>query len=250
MFIHGPDVLLDTPEEIKAQLDRSRVENIAACFYSHWHGDHVLGIRVWEALNNDFRGCPPKNKTTDVYLPERVARDFRERLGLRELLAFFEKGGLSGRDGLVRVTELVDGEDVTLGDTMVRPFPLVEDRVYAFQFENDGKRLLIAPDEINGWEPPDPLTGADLAVLQVGVFEFDPLTKERRIPEENPVLRSEATFEETLEIVESLGARRTILTHIEEMDGLSHDDLQELGHRLRAGGQNVEFAYDTLIVDV
>lgn len=250
MFVHGPDVLIDTPEEIKAQLDRSRVENIAACFYSHWHGDHVLGLRIWESLNNDFRGWPPMNETTDVYLPEQVARDFRERLGLWDALSFFERGGLSGQDGLVRLTELADGQNVTLGGTTIRPLRLTEDYVYAFEFDEYGKRLLIAPDEINGWEPPDWLRGVDVAVLQVGVFEFDPFTGERRIHEENPVLRSEATFEETLEIVESLDARRTVLTHVEEMDGFTHEDLQEIGRRLRNEGRNVEFAYDTLIVDV
>jgi phosphoribosyl 1,2-cyclic phosphate phosphodiesterase len=64
------------------------------------------------------------------------------------------------------------------------------------------------------------------------------------------VLKAESAFEETLQIVDSLDARRTMLTHIEEMDELTHDDLQEFGHRLRVEGRNVEFAYDTLIVDV
>jgi phosphoribosyl 1,2-cyclic phosphate phosphodiesterase len=72
----------------------------------------------------------------------------------------------------------------------------------------------------------------------------------RRILEENPVLKAESTFEEALQIVHSLDARRTMLTPIEEMDELTHDDLQEFGHRLRVEGRNVEFAYDTLIVDV
>jgi hypothetical protein len=34
------------------------------------------------------------------------------------------------------------------------------------------------------------------------------------------------------------------------MDELAHEDLQEFGRRLRVEGRNVEFAYDTLIVDV
>jgi phosphoribosyl 1,2-cyclic phosphate phosphodiesterase len=113
-----------------------------------------------------------------------------------------------------------------------------------------GKRLLIAPDEINGWVPLDWLRGADLAIPQVGVFEFHPIMGGRRIHEENPVLKAESTFEETLQIVDSLDARRTMLTHIEEMDELTHDDLQKFGHRQRVEGRNVEFAYDTLIVDV
>ena len=244
VFVHGPDVLIDTPEEIKAQLDRSRVGDIAACFYSHWHGDHVLGWRVWEALNKDFRGWPPEERTTEIYLPEQVAIAFRKMLGMRSSLAFFENLGI------VEVVEMVDGEVVTLGGTTIHPLRLAEEFVYAFEFERDGTRLLIAPDEVNGWKPPGHLRGADLAVLQVGVFEFDPLTRERRIHEENPVLQSESTFEQTLEIVEKLDARRTILTHVEEMDGLSHDDLQKIGNRLQDQGRNIEFAYDTLIVDV
>lgn len=243
VFVHGPDVLIDTPEEIKGQLDRSQVTKVAACFYSHWHGDHVLGWRVWEALNKDFRGWPSKDRTTEIYLPEQVASDFRRMLGMREALAFFES------QGTVKVVEMTDGEAVTLGGTRIRPFRVAEDYVYAFEFEGDGKRVLIAPDELNGWSPPGEVRGVDLAVLPVGVFEFDPFTGSRRVAEEHPVLGFEATFEETLGMVDALGAGRTILTHVEEMDGLTHDDLQRLGENLRREGRNVEFAYDTLVVD-
>jgi phosphoribosyl 1,2-cyclic phosphate phosphodiesterase len=92
--------------------------------------------------------------------------------------------------------------------------------------------------------------GVELAIPQLGVFEFHPITGGRRIQEENPVLKTESTFEETLQIVDSLDAQRAMLTHLEEMDELTHDDLQEFGRRLRVEGRNVEFAYDTLIVDV
>jgi hypothetical protein len=50
-------------------------------------------------------------------------------------------------------------------------------------------------------------------------------------------------FPQTLEIARRLGADRTILAHIEEADGLTHDDLQGL-----AAHAGVEFAWDTLVV--
>lgn len=243
LFVHGPDVLIDTPEEVKDQLNRSQVTRIAACFYSHWHPDHVMGRRVFD-MNLDLRNWPPQNRRTDVYLPGRVGRDFRERLGSFEHLSFLE------RAGVVRVVELDEGEGVEIGGVRISPFPLAEEYVYAFTFEEGGRRALIAPDELVGWEPPDWARGADLAVLPMGVAEFDPLTGERHIPRGHPMLGIEATFEETLDIVEGLDARRTILTHIEEVDALTHDDLQELGRRLRDEGRNVEFAYDTLVVEV
>lgn len=244
LFVHGPDVLIDTPEEIKDQLNRSRIGSIGACFYSHWHPDHVMGRRVWEALNEDLRAWPPKSKRTDIYLPQQVGRDFRKTLGTWEHFTVLE------RQGLVRLVELADGESVVLGDTRIRPFRLAEDYVYAFLFEGDGKRVLIAPDELRGWTPPEHVRGVGLAVLPMGVAEFDPLTGERRIARDHPVLKTEATFAETLRIIEALGAQRVILTHIEEMDGLTHDDLQHLQQRLQREGRNIEFAFDTLLVEV
>lgn len=237
-FVHGPDVLVDTPEEIKDQLNRAGVARIAACLYSHWHPDHTLGRRVFEALNADFRSWPPIARgTTPVYVPEQVAADFRAR----EIWEHFE---FMAERGWVDVVELGDDDSVRVGEVEIRPFRLAEDYVYAFVFESAEKRLLLAPDELNGWSPPEWVRGVDLAVIPAGITEFDPFTGERRIDAEHPVLRSEATFDETLEIVAQLGARRVVLTHIEEGE-LSYDDLLELGSR-----HGVEFAYDGLLLEV
>jgi phosphoribosyl 1,2-cyclic phosphate phosphodiesterase len=244
LFVHGPDVLFDTPEESRLQLDRSGVNEIAACFYSHWHPDHTMGRRVWEAVGgHDFRRWPPDpaaRRRTDVYLPEQVAVDFRER-GIREHFDFLEEYGW------VRVRELRDGDTVELGGVTIRPFRLHEDYVYAFELTGRGKRLLVAPDELHDWEPPAELRGLDLAVLPSGLHEHDPFTGERRIHEAHPVLRVEATFAQTLGIVDALAARRVVLTHVEEVDGLGHDDLRRLAAEV---GRGITFAHDTMTVEV
>jgi phosphoribosyl 1,2-cyclic phosphate phosphodiesterase len=241
IFVHGPDVLIDTPEEIKQQLNRSTVTEIAGCFYSHWHPDHVMGCRVWD-MNADFRSWPRRAcGTTPIYLPEGVAADFRVRLGLWEHLSFLAERGW------VELVELVDGDSVTLDRTTIRPFRVAENYVYAFLFEAGGKRLLVAPDELKGWSPPAELRALDLAVIPMGIVEFDPFSGARRIHPDHPVLRFEATFEETLAVVERLEAKRVVLTHIEEMDALSYDDLLRLERKL---DHRVTFAYDTMLVDV
>jgi phosphoribosyl 1,2-cyclic phosphate phosphodiesterase len=242
LFLHGWNVLFDTPEESKAQLVRAGVERVDACFYSHWHPDHVLGRRVFESMNFDFRAWPRSPfAVTDVYLPEQVAADFGRWLGGRDHLAFLEE-----RLRVIRVHELADGETVELDGLSIRPFRLAEDYVYAFELSTGGRRALVAMDEIKGWKPPPELRGAfDLAILPMGICELDPFTGERRIPVDHPVLAVEATLPETLSIVERLGARRTILSHVEEMDCLSHDDLQRL-----AAASGVEIAWDTLVAEV
>ncbi|UCC75178.1 MAG: hypothetical protein JSV86_11390 [Gemmatimonadota bacterium] len=243
LFVHGPDVLIDTPEEISYQLNRSSVRRISACFYSHWHPDHVMGRRVWE-MNKDWRGWPRRNSCTDVYIPEHVARDFRERLGTWEHLAFLEA------QGLVRLVELSEGEVVRSGATEIRPIRLAESYAYAFLFAETSKRLLVVPDELLGWEPSADLQGVDLAVLPMGIVEFDPFSGDRRIHQDHWLLRSEATFRQTLAIVEKLQAKRVVLTHIEEPDGLSYDDLRRLEDLLREDGLSIRFAFDTLVAEV
>ncbi len=243
LFLHGWNLLFDTPEESKHQLVRAGVTRVDACLYSHWHPDHVLGRRVFETLNFDFRAWPrrPRN-VTDVYLPQQVAADFRTWLGSWAHLEFLER-----RLGVVRVHVLEDGETVELDGLSIRPLRLAEDYVYAFELRADGKRALVVMDELNGWEPPEELRGVDLAILPMGICELHPFTGERQIPADHPVLAAEATFPETLLIAERLGAGRTVLSHIENLDALSHDDLQELGRRLDGA---VEFAWDTLVVEV
>jgi phosphoribosyl 1,2-cyclic phosphate phosphodiesterase len=241
LFLHGWNVLFDTPEESKQQLVRAGIERVDACLYSHWHPDHTMGRRVFETLNFDFRAWPRKPfAVTEVYLPEQVAADFGVWLGARDHLAFLEE-----RLQVVRVHELADDDVVTLDGVVIRPFRLAVGYMYAFELRAGGRRALVAMDELHGWEPPSELAGLDLAILPMGICEHDPFTGERLFPAEHPVLAVEATYPQTLEIAARVGARRTILTHVEEPSRLSHDALQELGAR-----DGVEFAWDTLTVEL
>jgi phosphoribosyl 1,2-cyclic phosphate phosphodiesterase len=240
-------VLIDTPEESNLQLNRAGIDRIAGCFYSHWHPDHTMGRRIWETRNVDLRGHPPQNQRTNIYLPEQVALDFPERLGLQEHFDFMTK------QGTVQVIELQDGISVELDGVEITPFRLAEDYVYAFLLVKDGLRVLIAPDELHGWAPeqaPLPLDDLELAVLPMGVTEFNVFSGVRLIHKDHRVLEMEMTFQETLDVVRALGARHTIITHIEEMEQLSFDDLRELERKLHREGLDITFAWDTMVVDV
>ncbi len=243
LFIHGPDLLIDTPEEIGVQLNRAGIQDVRACLYSHWHPDHTMGRRIWE-MNHDWRHWPPHNKRTDIYLPYQVAQDFRTKLATWDHLAYMESLGV------VRLIEVGDGETIRLGDVTISPFRLAEDYVYAFVLTRADRRVLIAPDELVGWQPAPDVGGVDLAILPMGIMELNPLSGERNIPEDHPVLASEATFAQTLDIVRRLNAKQVILTHIEEPDGLSCDDLLVVERRLHAEGLAVRFAYDTLVIEI
>lgn len=239
LFVHGPNILFDTSEQINEQLNRARLEHIPACFYSHWHPDHTAGKRIWE-MNIDWRHWPRRNHPTDIYLPAQVAADFTVRMGLEENFTYLE------RLGAVRLHRLQEGERVRLGDYTITPFPVAEAYVYAFLLEGNGRRLLIAPDELVGWQPPSFLHGVDLAVVPMGVVEFDVWNGDRRIPADHPVLQSEATFRQTLAMLRQIQPKQAIMTHIEEPDSLGYDELVRLEATLQADGYPLRFAYDTM----
>jgi phosphoribosyl 1,2-cyclic phosphate phosphodiesterase len=243
LFVHGPDLLFDTPEEITVQLNRARVRQINGCFYSHWHPDHTMGRRIWE-MNFDYQNWPAQNRCTDIYLPQQVAHDFRTRLGLHEHFTYM------ARHGVVQLHELSDGESVTVGVTRVTPFRLAENYVYAFLLEDTSQRVLVIMDELFAWQPPAYLKGLDLVYLPMGIADVHPLTGERLMHAEHPVLAHEATFTQTLEIVRQLEPRQAVMSHIEEPFGLDPDTLNTLASRLQQDGLPITFAYDTMLVTV
>ncbi len=245
IFVHGPDVLIDTPEDSAMQVDRAGIGHIAAGFYSHWHPDHTAGRRMYETRNWDFRNWPPNQVCTPIYLPPQVAEDFKTRLGLAENFAYLQEKGLVD----VRIFD----QPIELNGWRISTRPVAEEYVYLFLFEEiqGDRRVLICMDELFGWTPPEDLIGVDLAVLPKGLNEFHPITGERVIPTEHPVLQHEATFRQTLEMAEKLQAKQLILTHIEEPDQDAPPMLAEVAAMLQSErGLNVTFAYDTLCVEL
>jgi len=242
IFIHDIGLLIDTPEEIRLQLERAKIFRVPNCIYSHWHPDHVRGLRVFESLNWGTWHYPSQNCNTMIYLPQQVAEDMTTRAGMGEALEWMES---------VRVIQqhvISDGEAIILKDIKVTPFRLAEEYVYAFLLEGNGKRVLIAPDELFGWEPPDFVKGVDLAILPMGIPEYNPLTGERFLAETHPVLKTEATYRQTLEMVKKIDAKLTYLTHIEDYEIFGYDELSVLETDLT--DPLVKFAYDTLLIEI
>lgn len=241
LFLHGPNILFDTSEDINLQINRSKITEIRGIFYSHWHPDHVMGRRVLESLNANYCNHPAKNTQSDVYIPEQVAIDFNRFLGTADHLRFYKD------KGWINLHLIRDGESVTFDTIEITPFRLAEDFAYGFLVQDKNSRIIIVADELTDWEPDSHFYGLDLAVLPIGVFEHHPLTGERLVALDHPVLGNECIFTKTIEIVRKLNPMKTLLTHI---NGLSFDELKALEKKLQTGGLNIEIAYDTLVVGV
>ncbi|PFC81030.1 hypothetical protein CN272_27940 [Bacillus anthracis] len=244
IFIHDVNLLLDTSEDIYYQLRRSKINKVQFGLYSHWHPDHTMGRRIWETLNADFVSQNPNNKKSTIYLPEQVANDFKKFLGIWDHLIFMED------KGFIEICILSNGESVVIEDIKITPFQLAEEFAYGFLLENNKKRVLIVPDEIYGWNPSKYLSGVDIAILPFGHSEFHLIDGTRNYEDQLLTAEHEAKFEDVIEIIKNLNPKKTYITHIEELENISHDDLISIEKQLLDKGLDVSFAYDTLKIDV
>lgn len=239
VFFTGADLLFDTPEDVAHSLEREEIHHVSNLVYSHWHPDHTMGRRVLEQLNLNLR---KRTKTiTDVWLPSWVRDDFRKRLGLEDHFQFFEKMEI------VRIHELAEGEAVKLGGTTVKAFRMTQPGLASYLVQQGGKRVVLALDEIKDWNPGSELMEPDVLILETGWFELDK-QGEQIIPTGHWIRQSEASFEETLQLVQKINPGLAIATHIEELNGRSYADYLELEKKYRK--YRLRFAYDGLRVSI
>jgi len=238
VFLTGASVLFDTPEDVDKSLEREGIHEVHHLVYTHWHPDHTGGRRVLEQLNMDWLD-PKARRVTHVWLPSWVREDFRKRHGLEDNLEYFERAGIA------RIHEVGEGEPFQLDALSVRPYRMAQPGLTAYILERESRRLVFALDDARDWKPRTEFLEPDLLVLETGWFERDP--KGRVIvPPGHSIRNEEASFEETLGIIDRINPRKAILTHIEQLWARSYEDYLELEKSHH--GHKLQFAFDGLRV--
>ena len=236
VFLTEASVLFDTPEDVDKSLEREGIHEARHLVYTHWHPDHTGGRRVLEQLNMDWLD-PKARRITHVWLPTWVREDFRERHGLEDNLEYFERAGIA------RIHEVGEAEPFQLDGMNVRSFRMAQPGLTAYVLERESRRLVFALDDAKDWKPGTEFLEPDLLVLETGWFERDP--KGRIIvPPGHTIRNEEASFEETMRIVDQINPRKAILTHIEQLWARSYEDYLELEKKHH--GHKLQFAYDGL----
>jgi len=241
-FFHDIHLLIDTPAEIAALLNRQRIRRLDYLLLTHLDPDHVEGLRVVEQIALDFRTWKAyPEKQLCLLLPEELAgriRDIRSQYG--PVIDFYRDSGFFW---LKPFRDSVEGKD-----TRITAIPI--DRGcqlgFVYVFERSGRRVVYAPCDIKPFpEHREEVRGADLLVIQPGIFERG-LKHGFSYPAGHISRTTLYTYEETLALAARLEARRVLFVHLEEYWNRSYDDYLAL----ESGDGKVRFAHDGMQLTV
>lgn len=238
--------IVDAPEFVFEALNREDVTDIERIFLTHWHPDHVNGLRVVQSrdftahdglLSAIAAGAPTIVTTRAVY--EQTCEVFGQ------LVHFVERQGFAD-------LHFLDEEPLSVAGTTVRaiPYALEGEAIdaTAFVLEDDDATVVIASDDARHLPEDELPAEIDLAVFECGLFEQDPDGETLFTDADWEFLSGELTHEEVLERIDRIDPDRTVLTEIEHLTARSHDHFRKL--QGKAAYDGIEFAYDGLEIDV
>lgn len=241
-FLHDARLLIDTPVEIAAHLNRENIRRIDYLMLTHLDPDHIEGLRVVEQITLDFRtwqAYPDKRQT--LLLPERLADPLRRiTTQYGPAIDHYVSGGFLD----VRTFK----EKVQAADITVTAIPVDRGRQTAFIYiyEKNNRRIVYAPCDIKPFpEQRDEVREADLLVIQPGIFE-DGLRHGFKYPTGHVSRTTLYTFGQTLELARRIAAKRTVFVHLEEYWHRSYDDYR----RIEKEHAGIRFARDGLKLSV
>lgn len=205
------NVLVDAGADIRLQLLRENVMDLAGVLITHTHADHIMGM-------DDLRAyCISANRPLDVYTSEGYQKDIRRIFNY----AFedFPPGIWVPRFELKDMPETLELAGFSIRSFWVDhgPWPVMGLRIGSFAYITDVNRI---PEAV--WPM---LSGLDCLVLDAVRYRPHP---------------NHFHFDEAVSVAQKVGARMTWLTHLS--DDYDHD---EVNSHLP---ENIQLAYDGLVI--
>lgn len=240
LFLEEAKLLVDTPEDIVAALNNSKIKEIEKVLYTHLDPDHTLGLRVFEQLRLNwfdvYEGRECSNPIEVLAMPH-VMEDLnmiRSKYG--SFLDYYE----DVRHLIKR--RVVDGSMI-IGDIKITLVAIESSSI--FIFEQNGKKLIYAPCDVKPF--PDYEGFKDADVLVIGDTVIGEVMKDGySLPKESALYNDLFHMSEIIMIKEKYNIKSLIVTHIEEDWGKSYDALLELEKKY----DGLAFAYDGMVIEL
>ena len=248
LFLEDINAVFDTPEDIVHQLTRESIQEVDYIFYTHWHPDHTMGMRVIEQINLYFlalfvEGKKPTKKISVCALPEVMddLKAIRNKNG-----SFFD---YYERCGLITPVNLEEGNPCAVADFEIVPIPIKNPGFMStiFVIQKGETRVGYAPCDTKPFPVHDLPKDLDALIIG-GVVPEGKLKDGYILPEDNEMRKEVFTLDELKEIITTIRAKRTVAVHIEEEFGRSYDEYLRMEEALKE--YCIEFAYDGMRISV
>jgi len=245
IFLEDLKLVIDTPDDLNQLVNREWIMQIDGIMFTHWHGDHTYGLRIIERIGRDIVNS--RYYPTNVYITDDLYDDLSE---MDMCFKFYENLGL------VNSVRLMDGEAFRLGNIDITPVKLkparfgeinfYEQSIYAYIFEESGKRVLFCPDHMTQLPIEDIEPGFDASFFECGYFEN--FGNGELLPKDHWLRWRLLPFDRQLELIDELKSKMTIICHLEDVWGRNYDDYLRLEQQNRS--KNITFAIDGMIVEI
>lgn len=228
LYINDNFTLIDCPEDIGESLNRRNIERVDNLLITHWHPDHTFGLRPLLEAYFDFRENRAVKQVV-IYIPRKVFQDLTKFYPSLSYLVEVIK--------VARIEHIEHGQAVQIGDMRITAvgYKGKTSNIFAYLFEEKRKKVLYAPCDTISFE--QKIYDLDLLINECGLFSYEKI-------------RTEISFPALMERIRLLKPRRTILTHIEEIEL----NIWGWNHFEKMKGQypdiNFEFGYDGMEIEI
>jgi phosphoribosyl 1,2-cyclic phosphate phosphodiesterase len=241
-YLHDIGLLIDTPAEIAAQLNRCDVKRVEYLMFTHLDPDHAEGFRVAEQIALDFRSWAAYPEKQICLLVPKAINERLDRLKSQfgPMIDYYMA------QGFIRIEQFDD--KVQIDDVQITAIPVDRgfQKVFIYVFDKNGHKVIYAPCDLKPFpENRAEVQNADLLIIQPGIFETG-LKHGFIYPDDHISRTTLYTFEQTMEIAERIGAKETVFVHLEEYWNRSYDDYRALEEK----HSNISFAYDGMQLEV
>jgi phosphoribosyl 1,2-cyclic phosphate phosphodiesterase len=228
LFVNDISAVIDCGEDIGDSLNRRNINGVDSLFITHWHPDHTFGLRPLLEAYFNFETDKPDRRVA-VYIPTKVFEELKRNYP--SILYFSDnlKVAMTQRINHAQSVQLENIKITAVG------YKGENSNVFAYLLEENDKRVLYAPCDTINFE--QKIYDLDLLINECGLFSYEKI-------------RGEISFPALMERISVLRPKRTVLTHIEEIEintwGWQYLDKMKNEYK----DINFEFAFDGMNIEI
>jgi phosphoribosyl 1,2-cyclic phosphate phosphodiesterase len=243
LYLEDISLLIDTPEDINIALNHNNISSLDYVFYSHWHTDHLFGLRIMEQINiewqNFYENIKPKNKIT-VCATSSVMNDINKiRSPYGSFMDYYEHKMKIIKRQIVEDYLKIDDINITFLSVPSK------EAVTIFIFESKGKKVVYAPCDCKNFPKNEIIQNTDILIIGE-TFTVDVLKDNKKIHSAHPLREELHSMEDIIKLKEQFNIKDIVITHIEEYYGKGFNDYVEMEKKYN----NIKFAYDGMKIEI